>query len=670
MRRLTVKLSLYYPRPANHSQSERGIALVTVLFLVILMSILGLTMVVSVNSDMMINGYYGNARASYYAADSGMNIARQYLVNQLKADVNPHACLGWGSNASDSACKNVPLDQVGGATSALSTLKTSFASFASGQINSGNASQSWPSSFIIKDSANCTNSFGAAAGSPALTYNTVNGVSLVIKYVFTFNYTLCATGTATVTSSTSALQRSAVKESGSLIVSVSAQDIPPPTFAGYGAFINNYTPCSAPLIPGIFSGPTFTNSAWELMNSGAYIFTDPVGQVNSKIDYWVNGSCNQSTASSFPGINVNFQQGLQLGQAAVPLPKNSYSQAWAALDGQGCGESTGPSCTGSSTGSSPTNAQLNLYMKDINGNPYPAGGTSSGVYLPYSGSTYGAGTTSGSGGGIYIQGNASILLTPGTDGSGNLTQVYTITQGTKTTTITTDPGANTTTMVSGGTTTVLTGIPENLVSNPGTATPSTVLYVNGTITGLSGPGEGQAAIQSNAMVTVAGSGDIDITGDIRYTKEPVTVNTADTIVSATYDPTATNVLGVFTSAGNIVLKSPYSDKNLEVDGSLAAIGASTTDTPAGQCTSSTCGFLVNGSINTFTNVGGQIQSNIFAASMTTQNTYFDRRFTNWNNGSFSPPWFPSITNNGSYSPTTPTVSPSQQRTSWVWMAQQ
>jgi len=670
MRRLTVNLSLQHPRPAIHSQSERGIALVTVLFLTILMTILGLTMVVSVNSDMMINGYYGNARASYYAADSGMNIARQYLVNQVKAQVNAHPCLGWGPNASDPVCKNVPLDQVGGASAALSSLKSSFSSFTSGQINSGNASQSWPSSFIIKDSANCTNSFVALAGSPKPTAGTVNGVSLITGYLFSFSYTLCSTGTATATSSTSALQRSAVKESGTLNVYVSVNIIPPPTFAGYGAFINNYSPCSAPLVPGIFSGPTFTNSAWELMNSGAYIFTDPVGQVNPKIDYWINGSCNQSTASSFPGINVNFQQGLQLGQPAVPLPKNTYSQQWAVIDGQGCGESTGPSCTGSSTGSAPTNAQLNTYMKDINGNPYPAGGTSSGVFLPYSGSTYGAGTTSGYGGGIYIQGNASIVLTPGTDSSGNLTQVYTITQGSKVTTVTTNPGKNTTTMSSGGTTTVLNGIPENLVSSPGTATPSTVLYVNGTITGLSGPAEGQAAIQSNAMVTVAGSGDIDITGDIRYTKEPVTVNTADTIVSATYDATATNVLGVFTSSGNIVLKSPYSDKNLEVDGSLAAIGASTSDNPPGQCTSSTCGFLVSGSINTFTNVGGQIQSNIFAANMSTQNTYFDRRFTTWNNGSFSPPWFPSITNNGNYQPQTPSVQPSQQRTSWVWMAQQ
>jgi hypothetical protein len=169
------------------------------------------------------------------------------------------------------------------------------------------------------------------------------------------------------------------------------------------------------------------------------------------------------------------------------------------------------------------------------------------------------------------------------------------------------------------------------------------------------------------MVTVAAAHDIDITGNILYTVEPVTVNTADTIIYPNYNASAVNVFGAFTSAGNIVLSSSYSDKNLEVDGSLAAIGASTSN--GGQCTSSTCGFTVNGSINTFTNVGGQSQTNIFGANMNTQNTYYDRRFTAWGSG-FAPPWFPGISNSGTYTPATPTVSPTQQRTSWAWIAQQ
>ena len=92
-------------------------------------------------------------------------------------------------------------------------------------------------------------------------------------------------------------------------------------------------------------------------------------------------------------------------------------------------------------------------------------------------------------------------------------------------------------------------------------------------------------------------------------------------------------LGIFTANGNIVLSSTYSNDNLQVDGSQAVIGS--------NCASSSCGFLVNGCINTFNNVGGQIQTNIFGACMNVQNTYYDRRYTS--RAGFSPPWFPATT---------------------------
>jgi len=647
-----------------------GIALITVLFLTILMSILALTMMVSVNSDMFINGYYGNTRAAYYAADSGMNTARQNLINQLKLSINQHPCLGWGSTSSDSNCTSAPLDQSAASIAAKNYILSTYNSLSAGQVNSGNASASWPSAFLIANTSTCTNNFSPATGSPAITNTVVNGISLNTKYVFTFNYTLCATGTATANTST-ALQRSAIREIGTIIMAVKSVDVPPPSFASYGAFIDNYTPCSAPLIQGIFSGPAFTNGAWQVSNNGQFIFTDAVGQNNPYLDYWVNGNCNQSAASSYPGVNVTWEQGVSLGQPKVPLPTNTFSQKWAVVDGYGCGETSGPTCTSaSSTGTQPN---LTSYLKDINGNAYNATATS-GVYFPWTpgANTYGntvstgSGLTTGYGGGFYIEGNANIVLTPGSDGSGYPTQIYTITQGATTTTITTDVTANTTKIVQGGTTKTLTGVPANLVSSPGTATPGTLLYVDGTVTGLSGPsGETSTAIQYNSMITIAAAKDVDITGNILYTVEPVTVNTADTIVNATYNANATNVLGVYTNSGNIVLSSPYSDKNLEVDGSLAAVGTSGS---GGTCNSSTCGFLVNGSINTFTNVGGQSQSNIFGANMNTQNTYYDRRFSAWSG--FSPPFFPGISNSSSYSASAPTVTPTQQRTSWAWIALQ
>ncbi|HEX5483670.1 MAG TPA: hypothetical protein VFZ08_13690, partial [Terriglobia bacterium] len=111
------------------------------------------------------------------------------------------------------------------------------------------------------------------------------------------------------------------------------------------------------------------------------------------------------------------------------------------------------------------------------------------------------------------------------------------------------------------------------------------------------------------------------------------------------------VLGIFTATGSIKLQSSYADQNLEVDGSLAAISQGGTG-----------GFFVNGHINTFTNVGGQIQNNIYGASMNTENTYFDRRFTS--RAGFAPPWFPSTTISSTGASAT-SYTASVQRVQWI-----
>src|SRR5271167_1065135 len=68
---------------ARRRKDEAGVALVITLLLLTVMSILGLAMVLTVGSDMMVNGYYRNYRGSFYAADSGLNIARQVMTNQV-----------------------------------------------------------------------------------------------------------------------------------------------------------------------------------------------------------------------------------------------------------------------------------------------------------------------------------------------------------------------------------------------------------------------------------------------------------------------------------------------------------------------------------------------------------------------------------------------------------
>jgi hypothetical protein len=461
----------------------------------------------------------------------------------------------------------------------------------------------------------------------------------------------------------------ATLENGSVTVNIQAQTTTSQqetvSFAAFGAFVNNFPPCLGALVPGTMTGPMFTNGAWQFGTGGAYIFTDPVGQTNSKADYWFGGNCIQSPTSSYTSagqtINPTFQGGFNLNQAAVALPPNDFSQQWAVLDGKGCGE--GSSTCGVSAPPAPTNANLNTYLKNISGTSYPTGGIGSGVYLPYCTtdcSTYpppSSGSNSANkvaGGGIYIAGNAAVQLSLGTDTSNNPTQIYTITQAGTVTTVTLNTNANTTTVVSGGTTLNLTGVPTN-ISGP-SPQEAAMVYVNGTITGLSGSGgQGVASLQDTYATTIAASGDIDITGDVIYKHEPVTATTADTLIAGN---DSSQVLGVFTASGNIQLSTSYSNHNLEVDGSLAAIGQG--------CASSSCGFTVSGFIDTFNNIGGQIQSNIFSANMNTENTYFDRRFTS--RAGFAPPWFPSTTiaQQDITNAAVPKVTPSQpQRLTWV-----
>jgi hypothetical protein len=570
--------------------------------------------------------------------------------------VNTTACTGWGTGAA-TGCTSDPLSSFSG-SSAISTLSTTYGN----SFTAVNTSGSWPGSFEMVDNGNfCKNSV-TSAGSPTTT--SANG--LIVSYVYTFNYQLCSTGRA------QSLQQVLVKETGSYVLTVQAQTSSKKTveasFASFGAFIDNFDACSAPLVPGTISGPTFTNGSWNWGTSGSYIYTDPVGQSGAKASYWFGSTCAQVAASSDSctsgsckgqSIKPTFQQGFNLAQDKVTLPSNDFSQQWAILDGKGTGEGT----------SAPGNSDLSAGLMDGNKKAYGSSGAGS-VFMPYctSGPTCTPNTING--GGIYVNagsGGASITLSTGTDSTSakNPTQIYTIKVGSTTTTITTDLTTSQTTMqVGSGTATVLSGVPMNYNASPPQA--ATLLYVNGTVTGLTGPGQGKAGIADGSQITVAGSGDIDITGDLIYAHEPVTLNTSDTLVANQYNSSGTqiagdfnSVLGIFTANGNINLSSPYKNGNLETDASLAAINSSCKN-------SNSCGFATpSDTISTWTIVGGRIESNAHSVSISQGNTYFDRRFTS--KAGFAPPFFPATTlpqvdiQNAS----APLVTASQQRLSWV-----
>jgi hypothetical protein len=258
--------------------------------------------------------------------------------------------------------------------------------------------------------------------------------------------------------------------------------------------------------------------------------------------------------------------------------------------------------------------------------------------------------------------------------SGASAQIYTIGQGATSTVLTIDPLATppvawncpagttgTTTITSGATTTNICSVPMDKVNN----NPATMLYVDGAITNLNGPGAGQPGIQDHTRVTICAKNDITATGDVLYKTEPVTT-TQNQIVPGTNPPCCNGspvdtlipgndkdqVLGIFTLSGNFNTKVAVAGSNIQVDGSIATISQGGTG-----------GFKNTGaSVNTFNNVGGQIQNSIYGAAISTENVYFDRRYTN--RPGFAPPFFPSTTVTQGGAQATNVVS-TIQRIQWV-----
>jgi Tfp pilus assembly protein PilX len=609
--------------PRGHKKDQRGIALITTLLLLMLLTGVSLAMVFSVRSDMLINGNYRNFRGSFYAADSGLNAGRTYMQDQVVAAIP--ATFGIttqpipsGTDATIQANLN-------------STMGGSYKTY-TGQ---GPSAASWPGKYKVTGTfslASCTVLGGAG------TCTAPTGPVTGYKYIY--NYTLQSVGQAQGTQATTLADR------GSVIVNATLIPVNSKTsFAAWGMFIDQWTICNgSTLVPGTISGPAFTNGAWTFGTSGSYIFTDTVGSASANAGYQFSAKCDQLNASSDKNGNQTiaptFEAGFQTGQPKVPLPPNDYNQEQAVLDGKGV--ATNPV----------TKSDLHNNVRDINGNAYPSAGATSGVFLPW---TIQNGQKTFTGGGIYIEGDSSVVLSTATGLGGSAQQVYTIKQGATTTTIVVDPGNNLTTMTSGSTVQTITGVPKMIDPVTNATSPATMLYDNGNITSLSGPGQGLPAIQDASAVTITAAANVTITGDILYKTEPVTLTQnqipgqpADTLIPG-HD--TGQALGIFTATGDIQLNNKQANGNLEIDASLATISAGGT----GGLTN------VGSTINTLSIVGGRIQNTIKNINATTRNVFFDRRFSQ--NG-FAPPWFPSTTVTlGSLTQAQATVT--VQRVQWV-----
>jgi Tfp pilus assembly protein PilX len=625
--------------------AQRGIALVFTLLLLTMLMALSLAMAIAIGSETMIAGYYKNYRGAFYAADSGVNIMRQSMLNQLVAAVPATITAGTAP---------IPPTTAG---TILTNIQTAYSNW-----NTVNSTGSWPEQFELSSGtasfslSSCVVTWtGAGTGFTCTALPTAPNV--ITGYSYAYAYSITSTGQVQNS------EQQSITDSGNLVVNIGITPAGATTtlFSAWGMFIDKANECDGTtLVPGTITGPVFTNGGFTFTPS-TYIFTDNVGFGSTTAGFSPTngGACTDFAGPSYTdNVSGNRQTiapqfngaaGLQLNQPHIAVPTDSISQKWAAIDGKGIGEAAAPT---------DTDLQNNLIGTSSLGAYVP--GATTGVYLPYTTTTTKfpagcAGPRCMTGGGIYVKGNAdAVTLTASSVTVGGIvhpTDVFTIVQGATTTTITVDPwpaAPTTTFQTNGGSSTTITGVPENLNNTP--ATPATMLYVDGNIgsgnTGLSGPGSGNAAIQNNEQVTVTANGNITITGDILYKTEPVTTTQNQIVPSSVMTPGAVccngdaadfliplasanslQVLGIYTANGNIQLNNKQSSGNLEIDASLAAFSAS-----GG-------GGLVNtgNSIGTLNIVGGRIQSTIQNIGATTRNVYFDRRFAQ---GAFGPPWFP------------------------------
>ncbi len=197
-----------------------------------------------------------------------------------------------------------------------------------------------------------------------------------------------------------------------------------------------------------YSGPVHTNGTCNFANNPSGAFTGKVTSVGTSAQYYNGGRPVLLNADRNGNVDVpTFGGGFERGVPNIPMPSTTTAdrQREAAL--------------GLSTGASTARYGTWVHL-----------GTAGGAMT----------------GGIYIQGNASMTLSAGAD-----TATYTITLGSTVTTVTANYSLNQTTVrVGSGTPTSYSVVPNGMI------------FVDGSLTGLSG------TVQRDSQITVAATGDV------------------------------------------------------------------------------------------------------------------------------------------------------------------
>ncbi|MBN2083438.1 hypothetical protein JW859_14680 [bacterium] len=346
------------------------------------------------------------------------------------------------------------------------------------------------------------------------------------RHVFYYDYEIASQGASAVGEQANRTTR---LERGSFEVEVKR-----PSFATYGYFtqsMKNQFEHQLVFFDGeVYDGPTHVNSAPPEGRAGFYgsaTFNGPFTAVQERYeDSWLGGDANPI-----------FNDSVTWGVDPIDLPENGWSQLRASIgDYDNVADKTEPS------------VGWEQYLIEWMNLPIGTTELSQGVYY-----TPNYNSEPDLMGGIMVWGNAAdVSLSLGSFGE----QVMTITMSNDDggefdgdhTWVFREIGGNTFVSVDGAAETMYNGSLNGLI------------HVEGNINSLGGGGTSAADIEENYALTVSATQDIYITDHITYEVSPVD------------DPDVENILGIFSSGGNIMLaeEAPY---NLNLQATVMAASA-------------------------------------------------------------------------------------------------
>ncbi len=594
-------------RRTRRRRPQRGAALITALLCMTLLYALALALLLSTTTDTLITASYRASEEAFFAADAGIAMGRRSVAKAVAEQIT---LIAEGKAPVFRAESQVLPDSLSAPASPFFTaVKSRATELANSEARSTFSNEAQYQIEIL-----------SIEGGPSTTpiRNAANGLESYI-----YRYEIRSTGKSSYGARAEVVERGELRTHLSASSSVSRRP-----FTAYGTFFDKGDPEGGlVLVSGSFTGPVHTNSHFNFSSRNTVVFRGKVSQADDYVIY--DGRSEPVPVDGRQGVVVS--AGTYERKEKVAPPQNNFVQELAVVNGNGYNGSTEP---GTVDGQGRvTAATLAAGLSDANGRlPQVSGGDiPNGVYVS---SSDGASVT---GGGIYVNGDARIELT--TNGSSQTVQIG---QGSNMSTVTIDFEAGTTTLSSGGASRTFTGVPMDSSLGESRSSPGISLFVDGSITSLSGPRaqEGQTgpAIAPQTAMTITAQRNVTVTGDIKYS-EPVVGADGNALPRANQ---VKSVLGIFTNDGNVVLQPDGSrtDGNgasMEINASIAAFNGN-----KGNDGGKLEGTIVYGDGTPGTGarlkiVGARIQSNIANIKYKNRQIYYDPRLEG---GSFSPPFFP------------------------------